>query len=224
MPLSVSIIYKDKHICVIKKPVGMPSQSDPTGDTDALTDTKAALEKASDSSALWLIHRLDRNVAGLLVFARTRAAAAELSRLVSEGEMNKRYLAVCEGKGAEGELCDYLFKDSISNKSFVVSGARRGAKKAITYSSLLGEREERSLLELDLKTGRFHQIRCQLASRKNPLVGDKKYGSRDAGARTPALFAYRLGFTVFGKKYEFCEMPDSGEYPWSTFKEELKKI
>ena len=96
------IIYKDKNVVVIVKPVAMPSQSDPTGDMDAMTKTSEILASIGESDALWLVHRLDRHVGGLLTFARNKKSAAELSKIIQDGALTKRYLAVCHGKAEEG--------------------------------------------------------------------------------------------------------------------------
>lgn len=219
----VKIIYKDKNVIVINKPVGMPSQSDPTGDLDAMTATSDALRGAGENSALWLVHRLDRTVGGLIAFARNKKSAAELSRIVREGKLEKKYFAVCHGIADEGEYRDLLFKDNATGKAYVVKTERSGAKSAVLYADRLAATDDMSLMSVRLQTGRFHQIRVQFASRAHSLVGDKKYGSRDALRRTPCLFSYKLSFELFGKAVAAKDVPPHDEYPWSLFSAELYK-
>ena len=217
----LEIIYKDKLVVAVKKPIGMPSQPDPTGADDAMTLTARMLAECGEPSDLWLVHRLDRVVGGILVFARTKKAAAVLSELFASHDLEKCYLAVTEGVAAEGELCDLIYKDAAKSKAFIVDRKRAGVKEARLISRSLSLADTaggaRNLVEVKLLTGRFHQIRAQLASRGTPLVGDGKYGSRDKGARTPALYAYRLAFSLNGRGYDIKSLPEVGEYPWSLF-------
>ena len=215
------IIYKDKNVVVIVKPVAMPSQSDPTGDMDAMTKTSEILTSLGESDALWLVHRLDRNVGGLLAFARNKKSAAELSKIIQDGALTKRYLAVCHGKAEEGEYRDFLYKDSATSKAYVVKTERRGAKEARLTLSALGYEDDKSLVHVELDTGRFHQIRAQLSSRGNSLVGDKKYGSKDTARRTPCLFSCELSFKLFGKNISVSVLPDISEYPWNLFSQKV---
>ena len=218
MQESVRVVYLDPEVLIIEKPAGMPSQPDPSGDISALDAGAAVLRDMGEPSALWPVHRLDRVVGGLLAFARTKAAAAELSALVAgEGGMGKIYLAVCHGSAPEGELTDYIYKDSAAHKAYVVRTARRGAREARLTVRRIAERDGMSLVAVRLATGRFHQIRVQLASRGNPLVGDKKYGSRDAHLRVPALYAARLGFAMRSGERIALSMPPCDSYPWALF-------
>lgn len=217
----LEIIYKDKLVVAVKKPIGMPSQPDPTGAPDAMSATSAVLAEMGEAKELWLVHRLDRVVGGVLVFARTKKAAAVLSELFASHDLEKCYLAVTEGVATEGELCDLIYKDTAKSKAFIVDRKRAGVKEARLVSRSLDvavtDGGERNLVEVKLLTGRFHQIRAQLSSRATPLVGDGKYGSRDKGARTPALYAYRLAFSLNGRGYELKSLPNTDEYPWSLF-------
>lgn len=217
----LEILYKDRHVLAVIKPAGMPSQTDPTGAPDAMSLAKAALAEQGESGDLWLVHRLDRVVGGILVFARTKKAAGELSSLFATHEAEKCYLAVTEGEVPRGELSDLLYKDAAKGKSFVVDRARAGVKEARLIAEPISaadtEGGARSLVRVTLLTGRFHQIRAQLSSRGASIVGDGKYGSRDKGARMPALYAYRLTFTLFGSKYAFRVRPNTAAYPWSLF-------
>ncbi len=200
----------------------MPSQSDLSGDADAMTGASEALAALGENSALWLVHRLDRVAGGLMVFARNKQTAAHLSELVGGNGMLKEYLAVVAGSADGGALADYIYKDSARGKAFIASGERKSAKKALLEYTKIAEAEAvcgvYSLVRIKLHTGRFHQIRVQFASRQMPLVGDGKYGSRDNRARMPALHSCRLAFDGV----DIVEMPDTEIYPWSLFKEILK--
>ena len=220
----IETIRKTSEFIKVRKPVGMPSQSDPTNDTDLMSETARLLSDSGEQSSLWLVHRLDRVVGGLVVFARTKRSVAALSELASGGGMGKRYLAVAEGEVESGEYRDFLYKDSATSKAYVVKGARKGAREAILDCEVIVKKEGKSLLLVTLKTGRFHQIRAQLSSRKHPLVGDNKYGSRDPISTTPALFAFGLSFELFGEKISAKTLPPTEEYPWSVFADEIKSI
>ena len=191
----MELLYCDNDIVVCVKPAGM----------DAEHDVPAAL-----GGEIFPIHRLDKNVGGVMVYAKTRQAAAALSRAVQEGTMVKEYVALVHGCPPEaGDWEDLLWKDSGKNKVFVVNRERRGVKKArLEYKRLTAG--ETSLVRIRLHTGRSHQIRVQFASRKFPLVGDHKYGSRDA-ATAPMLFSCKLTFPWKGKTWEFEALP-----PWAT--------
>ncbi|MBQ2991060.1 MAG: RluA family pseudouridine synthase, partial [Clostridia bacterium] len=173
----MEIIYSDRDIAVVVKPVGM--------------DSEHALPQAirqAIGGEVFAVHRLDLNVGGVMVYARSRAAAAALSRAIQEGTMVKEYVAMVHGAPPEeGDWEDLLFKDARKNKVFVVSRMRAGVKKARLEYRRLTEGEI-SLVRIRLHTGRSHQIRVQFASRKHPLVGDHKYGSRDEAA-APMLFS-----------------------------------
>ncbi len=219
-----SVVYKDDDYIVIIKPVGMPSQADPTGDTDAMSATSELLRQNGERHDLWLVHRLDRNVGGLLAFARNKGAAAKLSAEIVSGSFEKRYYAVVEGSVPGGEMRDFLFKDPALSKSFVIKSERKGAKLAVlkyrTVDRALTDSGERSLVSVELKTGRFHQIRAQFSHRGHPLVGDKKYGSRDRGARAPALFACMLRAPSLNGGEPMIARPELACYPWSLFEKE----
>ena len=202
----------------------MPSQSDPSGDMDAMTLTSELLRSEGSNPSLFLIHRLDRVVGGLMVFARSKEAAALLSSAVAERDMTKEYFAIVPGSPEGGVMEDYLYKDANLGKAFVTDRKRNGVKEArLEYSvckTVTTEKGDISLVRVKLGTGRFHQIRCQFASRRMPLIGDKKYGSRDALAKTPSLFASHLSFEYKGEKFDAFALPDLTKYPWSLFGEE----
>jgi 23S rRNA pseudouridine1911/1915/1917 synthase len=220
----LEIICKSKNLAVIYKPPGIPTQSDTSGDDDAMSMTGRELVRLGEPSDLWLVHRLDRVVGGLVVFARNKKTAASLSQLVGGNGMEKEYLAVVEGRAEGGFLRDYIYKDSGKGKAFVVDNERKGAKLAeLEYSPLAEAETERgiyTLVKIKLHTGRFHQIRVQFASRRMSLVGDGKYGSRDNKAKMPSLFSYRLAFKTENEAQDVKRLPDVNEYPWSLFDEE----
>ena len=218
----MEILFKNKDLVAIFKPAFIPSQPDPTGDTDAMTLCADALRDQGEKNCeLYLVHRLDRVVGGILIFARNKRYAALLSSVISEKIAEKEYLAVVEGSPEGGVLTDFLYKDARAGKSFVVDRKRAGVKEAsLEYTALSNAQYEngsKTLVRIKLHTGRFHQIRAQFSSRKYPIVGDGKYGSKDNKAKSPALFAFRLAFEIEGKKYEFTKMPDVEKYPWSLF-------
>ena len=217
----MEILLQNRDVVIIKKQAGIPSQSDPSGDKDAMSLTSEMLLDKGEHGELYLIHRLDRVVGGLMVFARNKKSAAELSALVSGDGIGKEYLAVIDGHLDDGVLRDYLYKDSRASKAFVVDKKRVGVKDAelsfVTLATVNTEKGIKSLVKIRLKTGRFHQIRAQFSSRKAPICGDGKYGSKDNRAHFPALFAYKLSFDLFGKNVETKTIPDLEEYPWSLF-------
>ena len=192
----MDILYSDHNIAVIIKPVGLDSEQEiPAAITQAL------------GGEVFPIHRLDKNVGGVMVYARTKTAAASLSKAVQEGLMIKEYVALVHGMPPEtGDWEDFLFKDSRKNKVFVVKRERKGVKKARLEFKRLSEGET-SLVHVRLHTGRSHQIRVQFASRGFPLVGDHKYGSRDE-ATAPKLFSCRLTFPYRGSTVVYDALPE----------------
>ena len=219
----MEILYKNKDIIVVNKDCGLPSQKDKSGDTDAMSLLSEKLTDVGEDGRLWLVHRLDRVVGGVLVFARNKSAAAKLSAIIKEeGGIGKEYIAVVDGEiSASGTLVNYLYKDSSTNKAFVVDRERNGVKRAeLEYTALESvstERGVKTLVKIRLKTGRFHQIRAQFSYRNNPVTCDKKYGSRDFGARFPALFSRRLSFDIGKEHIDVSALPDLSLYPWCLF-------
>ena len=199
MTENIKIVYKNRNVVIINKPAGIPSQSDPTGDKDAMTLTSEMLASFGEPSSLWLVHRLDRTVGGLICFARNKKSAAELSKTCSDGSMKKNYIAVCHGSAEGGEYCDLLFKDNATSKAYVVKTERKGAKEAKLIATPLEEKNDMTLVSVELLTGRFHQIRAQMSHIGCPLVGDGKYGvnrdDRARGFKYQALYAYKLEFS-----------------------------
>ena len=199
----MEILYHDREIAVCIKPVGIDSES----------QLPSALKEALGGE-IYTLHRLDLNVGGVMVYARTKNMASALSRAIQDGDMIKEYVAVVHGEVPEsGDWEDLLWKDSKKNKVFVVNRERKGVKKArLEYKRLRVEKgadetETRSLVRIRLYTGRSHQIRVQFSSRNYPLVGDHKYGSR-AKETEPMLFSCRITFPYKGETRSFEAMPD----------------
>ena len=217
----VEILYKSKNTIVIYKPAGIPSQSDPSGDKDAMTLTSEMLRENGENDSLWLIHRLDRVVSGLLVFARNKRYAAILSEYVKERLVTKEYYAVVDGIAEGGVLENLIFRDPRAGKAFIVERERQGTKSArLSYRSLATvetEKGAKTLVYVTLDTGRFHQIRAQLSHIKHPITGDGKYGSRDNKARSIALMASHLALDLQNEKIDEHRLPDLDLYPWSLF-------
>lgn len=192
----MEILYSDKNIAVCVKPVGLDSEK----------EVPAALTEALGGECFPL-HRLDRNVGGVMVYARHTQAAAALSRAIQEGSMVKEYVAMVHGTPPErGDWTDLLWKDSQKNKVFVVKRMRGGVRQArLEFDLLRGG--ETSLVHVRLHTGRSHQIRVQFASRGFPLVGDHKYGARDSSP-APMLFSCRITFPLEGQNMVFEALPE----------------
>ena len=176
----LKIIYEDNHIIVVEKPPNIPSQSDKTGDMDMLTIIKKYIKEKYNKPGnvyLGLVHRLDRPVGGVMIFAKTSKAASRLSNQVREKVFKKEYMAVVDGKFTkkEGTLVDYLYKDERNNISKVVNKDKKNAKKAILDYKVLvyNEVKNLSLIKINLHTGRHHQIRVQLSNFKHSIFGDQ---------------------------------------------------
>lgn len=196
----MDIIHRDNDIIVLIKPVGMDSERE-------LPETI----KGEIGGEIFTVHRLDKNVGGVMVYARNKQSAASLSRAIQNGEMVKEYVAKVHGNPPESDVLeDLLFKDSRKNKVFVVKRERKGVKRAKLEYKVLSRDKETSLVHIRLHTGRSHQIRVQFASRGYPLVGDHKYGSRDK-LSTPMLYSCKLTFPYKQKTVCFKSMPDWAE-------------
>lgn len=201
----MEILYSDTKIAVCVKPVGLDSEA----------EVPAALKEALGGE-IYPIHRLDKNVGGVMVYARTKQAAAALSKAVQEGSMVKEYIAMVHGTPPEtGDWEDLLWKDSKKNKVFVVKRQRGGVKKARLEFNRLSEGET-SLVHIRLHTGRSHQIRVQFSSRGMPLVGERKYAVLEDPCEI-ALWSHRIGFTHpgTGQWVAFFQEPPR-QYPWDA--------
>ncbi len=194
----MEILYSNDQWVVCVKPVELDSEH----------DMPEALSNAV-GGPIWPVHRLDKNVGGVMVYARTKAAAAVLSRGVQEGTVVKEYVALVHGAVSEGDTwVDLLWKDSAKNKVYVVKRLRKGVKEAKLSFWRLGGDENHSLVRIRLHTGRSHQIRVQFASRKHPLMGDGKYGSKDNQVQAPRLYACCLSFVFDGEIHTYESYPD----------------
>lgn len=210
----MELIYCDDTLLVCVKPAGVLSTDEPGGVPEL-----ARMELADEKAQVRTVHRLDRVVSGLMVLARTAAAASELSRQIRENEFEKAYLAVVHGHPdqKEGTMVDLLQRCKQERKTYVVSKMEKGVQEAILDYQLLAEKEDLSKVYITLRTGRTHQIRAQFSSRGLPLVGDRKYSLLEDGCNI-ALWSHRIAFThpVTGKRMEFrLDPPD--QYPWNVF-------
>lgn len=194
----MKVIYEDNHIIVVEKMVNIPSQADKTEDVDMLSIIKSYLKEKYNKPGnvyLGLVHRLDRPVGGVMVFAKTSKAASRLSEQVRNKTFKKEYLVICNGKMEKEKdtLVDYLWKDEKKNTSYVVKPTKKNAKQAILDYEVLkyDKAQNLSLLKMNLHTGRHHQIRVQLSSRMHAIYGDNKYHGRGAGTGI-CLWAYKL--------------------------------
>jgi len=202
----IKILYEDTNVVFCIKPAGVTSEEEMT-----------LKLKNQLNSEIYALHRLDKPVSGVMLYAKTKKAAADISKkIASNDDFKKEYLVVCEGEFSEsdGTMEDLLFKESSKNKSFVVKRERKGVKKAVlTYKVIKkGIFNEKicSLVLVKLQTGRSHQIRVQFASRKHPLIGDKKYGSRE-----------NCSIGLYSHKIQTCGLEISSnppsEIPWNIF-------
>ncbi|MCI8345076.1 MAG: RluA family pseudouridine synthase [Clostridia bacterium] len=194
----LNVIYEDNHIIVVEKPVNIPSQGDKTGDIDMLTIIKKYIKEKYNKPGdvyLGLVHRLDRPVGGIMVFAKTSKAAGRLSEQVRVKDFKKKYLVIVDGKmeAEKGFLEDYLLKNEKLNMSKVVKEGTKNAKLAKLDYEVVKYNEETnlSLLKINLHTGRHHQIRVQLSNSGHSIYGDQKYGTRGRGKQI-CLWAYEL--------------------------------
>ena len=222
----LNVLYEDNHIIVVVKEPGIPSQADKTKDADMLTIIKEYLKEKYNKPGnvyLGLVHRLDRSVGGVMVFAKTSKAASRLSEQVREKQVKKNYIAVVKGKfeNSKGIMQDYLAKDSKINKSFVTNKDDKNAKfSELEYEVIkYDERTNMSLVKINLKTGRHHQIRVQFSSRGHSLCGDTKYGTRSRSKQL-ALWSYKLSFyhPTTKEKLEFEYLPETNGV-WNILKD-----
>ena len=200
----VDIIYSDKDICICIKPRGVLSEGE--GQNCLPLILRETLEKSGRKTCVYPVHRLDKETEGLMVFALTQRAAAELSRQIRDGELEKEYIAELCGvpENTEGELCDLLFFDRKRGRSYVVDRERKGVKDARLSYRLLETDGRYSKVRVKLHTGRTHQIRVQFASRKMPLRGDRRYGAAaDSGEFSLTSCYLSFKHPVSGEKMIF---------------------
>ena len=220
----VKVIYEDNHLLIVEKPINILSQADNTNDIDMVSILKKYLKEKYNKPGnvfIGLIHRLDRPVGGVMVFAKTSKCASRLSEQVRNKTMKKTYKAVIHKvmDKKEDTLKDYLYKDKKTNTVSVVSKNYKEAKEAILSYKTINKNKEFSLVEIDLKTGRPHQIRVQFSSRNHPLYGDQRYGKSKVGEQI-ALWSSKLEIihpTTKEKLVFISEVPNT--YPWNLFKE-----
>lgn len=215
---NLKVLYEDNHIIVVVKPCNILSQKDSTNDIDMLTMVKDYIKVKYNKPGnvyLGLVQRLDRPVGGIMVFARSSKAASRLTEMIKNHDFTKMYLAVVNGifEEKEGHFEDYLLKQDDGNT--VVS--KNGKIAKLNYKVLKEDKQSNlSLVEIELLTGRHHQIRVQFASRKHPLYGDQRYGKRDNNQI--ALWAYKLEFVHPIKKtiMSFVDFPSNSNI-WAKF-------
>ncbi len=212
----MKILFEDKHIAVCLKPSGILSQNGDGGDMISMLN--AHFSENGEKAEAYPVHRLDRETAGVMVYAKNSKSAAALSKQIEHNMMKKHYYAVVKGSPEEkcGVLKDLLFRDKQKNKSYTVKRMRKGVREASLEYEVIGENGGFSMLDILLHTGRTHQIRVQFSSRKMPLYGDGRYGG---GGGNLALFAHTLEFChpVSGEKMIFSDKPDMTAEPWNMF-------
>ena len=215
----INIIYEDNHLLVIEKPINIPVQKDNSHDIDLITmlkDYRKKNENKPGDAYIGLIHRLDRPVGGIMVFAKTSKAAARLSDQIRTNTFHKTYIAVVHGTiPKDGTLEDYLIKNERENISYVTS-KEKGKYSKLEYK-LLDTKDNLSLVRINLITGRPHQIRVQFSSRNHPLLGDSKYGDNPNNINI-ALYAKSITFKHPTTKKELTfTLPKPNRYPFNLF-------
>ncbi len=221
----LKILYEDNQVVVAIKPQNIPSQADESGDKDMLSLVKEYVKEKYNKPGeafIGLVHRLDRPTGGIMVFARNSKSASRLGEQLKNGTMKKTYYCVCQGqlKEREGTLINYLKKDEKENIVKIVPLSEAGAKRAELRFKVLQTEENETLCQVELVSGRSHQIRVQFAGINCPLVGDKKYGKADMKKEyNLGLWAGRLEFEhpVSKQKMIFACPPDQTKQPWKKF-------
>ncbi len=215
----MDILYIDDAVVVCIKPARVLSTDEPGGLPELVR-----LALGNPEADIRTVHRLDRVVSGVMVLARSAAAASELSRQVRENEFQKEYLAVLHGtpETPNGTLTDLLYRDKARRMTMVSPEPGKGVQEAVLDYRTMESREGLSLAAVRLHTGRTHQIRVQFASRGLPLVGERKYATLNDPCEI-ALWSYKIGFVhpLTGKRMEFSKQPPC-QYPWTLFPSNLK--
>lgn len=208
----LNVLYEDNHIIVVEKEPNMLSQSDITGDMDLLTIIKEYIKTKYNKPGnvyIGLVHRLDRPVGGIMVFARTSKAAKRLNEQIRKHEFNKTYVAILDGllDKKKGKLINYLYKDEKLKKSFVTDKNDKNAKLSELNYEVIGYYKDKTIVKINLITGRHHQIRVQFSNIGYPLCGDQLYGIKNK--KQIKLFAYKLEFIhpTLKKKMTFKMLP-----------------
>ncbi len=226
---SPTILYEDNHLIVAVKPQNLLTQGDDTGDDNLLDQVKAYVKEKYEKPGeayIGLVHRMDRPVGGLLVFARTSKAAARLSEQVRTHELNRQYVCIVEGDAPDQfTYVDYLAKDLEKNMVTVLpSYLKLQGKEAILHGRTIARRDGLSLVTIQLETGRAHQIRVQMQHAGHPLWGDHRYGN-GKGKEQIALWGMRLSFShPVTKEQMLFIAPVPEEKPWLWFEKELRGL
>ena len=222
------ILHEDNHVIVVLKPQNIACCPDESGDDNLLDCVKRYIKtkyNKEGNAYVGLVHRLDRPTGGVMVFAKTSKAAARLSEQMKNGGFEKRYFAVLCGSPSKKKavLENYLRKNSINNTVYVCTQTEEGAKFASLEYEIKDEKDGLALAEINLHTGRTHQIRVQTAAINNPVYGDMRYGGEKAVKGKLALWAYSLRFThpTTGEKLRFMAEPPEGTNPWNKFEIKL---
>jgi len=226
---SIRILYEDNHIIAVNKTVSDLVQKDITGDLALDDKVKKYIRekyKKPGEAFLGIVHRIDRPVSGVVIFARTGKALARLNKMFREGTITKTYWAIVKDKPPQpsGTLVHYLTRDAAKNKSFCSTDSKRSAKKAVLHYSVIAQSDRYYLLEVNLETGRHHQIRCQLAHIGCPIRGDLKYGyprSNENGGIS--LHARKVSFThpVRNEPVTITADPDTEDALWKFFTDRM---
>lgn len=227
--MDIPVLYEDNHLLIVEKPANVLVQADRSGDRDLLSMLKEDLKiryQKPGNVFLGLVHRLDRPVSGVMVFAKTSKAASRLSDAIRKGDFHKEYMAVVHGKPTQNKalLEHYLIKNSRENKVRIVRAGQKEAKKAILEYEVTACAEPYSLLTIKLHTGRPHQIRVQLAEIGNPIYGDQKYGQQvHVPGRQIALWSHSLQFKhpTKDERIVVSSLPPN-QYPWQLWPEYCK--
>lgn len=222
---NLNVLYEDNQVIVVVKPQNVPSQADESGDMDLLSMVKAYVKEKYNKPGeafIGLVHRLDRPTGGIMVFARNSKSASRLSAQLVSHEMKKTYYAVCQGvpQIKSGSLVNYLKKDEKENIVKIVPQSEQGVKKAELTYKVLQNSDTESLVEVNILTGRSHQIRVQFAGIGCPVLGDNKYGKdKTRASKNLGLWAGRLEFIhpVSKQKMVFVASPDTSAMPWNKF-------
>ena len=214
----INIIYEDNHLLVVEKPINIPTQQDISNDKDLLTILKEYLKEKYNKPGnvyLGLVHRLDRPVGGIMVFAKTSKAASRLSEQIRNNTFKKEYYAVVCGKAKESDhLVDKLLKDEKTN----ITKVNSNGKIAILDYKLIDYKDNLSLVSINLETGRSHQIRVQFSSRNLPLYGDQKYNKNARVKEQLALFSKKITFNhpITNENVSF-ELDLPNRYPFNLY-------
>ncbi len=223
--MKIPILYEDNHLLVVEKPVNIPVQEDASKDDNLLTMLKKNIKiryKKQGNVYLALVHRLDRPVGGVILFAKTSKAASRLSDQMRKFEINRTYLAVTRGMmdKSEQQLIHYLLKDRKRNQVSAVNHDSKGAKRAVLNYKVLEKKDNLSLIKISLQTGRSHQIRVQLKETGYPLYGDQKYGAKvNKKGQQIALWSFEIAFShpVKNEMVVVKSNPPKQVYPWSIW-------